>query len=87
MGTGSCGSSRESGAVWGELLIPKLSVGEVKVSWKKCKKQYRAVAKSTYSGSRLLGFESMPLTLLAPQIPYLFNRVIMVLTASGCEDK
>ena len=65
----------------GRGALPELSVGEVKVSWKKCKRQYSAIAKSTYSGSRLLGFESVPLTLLAPQDPYLLNGVIMVLTA------
>lgn len=48
MGTGSCGHSRMSGAVWGELLIAKVSVEEVKVSWKKFKRQYSVVAKSVF---------------------------------------
>lgn len=80
MGTGSRGGSKMSGVVCGEVLIPKISVEEVKVSWEKFKRQYSTVAKSTDSGSRLLGFESTPLTLLAPQVSCLLNGVIIVLT-------
>lgn len=68
-------------AVWGEVLIPKISVEEMQMSWKKFKRQYSVMVKSIYSGSSLLGFESLPPTQLAPQIPYLLNGVIIVLTA------
>lgn len=74
-------------AVWGEVLIPKISVEEMQISWKKFKRQYSVMAKSIYSGSRLLGFESLPPTQLASQIPYLLNGVIIVLRAWGCEDR
>lgn len=62
----------------GEVLTPKVSVEEVEVS-QKFKRQHSAVTKSTDSGTRLLGFESVPLTLLVPQVPYLLNGVIIVL--------
>ena len=66
--------------LWGEVVIPRISVEEVEVSWKKFKRQHSMVAKSTDFGSRLLGFESMSLTFLAPQVPYLLNEVVIVLT-------
>lgn len=69
VGEGQCGE---------EWLIPRMSVEEVEVNWKKFESQHSVVAKST--GSRLLGFESVPLTFLAPQVPYLLNEVVIVLT-------
>ena len=71
VGEGQCGE---------EWLIPRISVEEVEVNWKKFESQRSVVAKSTDSGSRLLGFESVPLTFLAPQVPYLLNEVVILLT-------
>ena len=51
---------RQCGEGW---LIARISVEEVEVNWKKFESQHSVVAKSTDSGSRLLGFKSVPLNL------------------------
>lgn len=81
MGAGSSGSSRIPGAVWGEVLILKMFVKEMELSWKMFKRKYSVMVKSTDSGSRLLGFESMPFPLLVPQVTYLLNGIIIVCTS------
>lgn len=71
----------ERGSMGREWLIPRISVEEVEVNWKKFESQHSVVAKSTDSCSRLLGFESVPLTFLCKfSSLYLLNEVVIVLT-------
>ena len=67
VGEGQCGEG------W---LIARLSVGEVEVNWKKFDSQHSVVA--LVPGC--WGLNLCLLTFLAPQVPYLLNEVVIVLT-------